>query len=332
MNKSIPITIFTGFLGAGKTTTINQIINQNPQLKFGLLINENGDIPIDSQIIDSPNEEIVAMANGCICCVVRGDLIKTVEKVLDSGKIDYIIIEASGMAEPKPVADTFVVNNLDGRIHLDGIVSLVDAQNYALTEQNYKTAVDQVQFADIIVINKVDQADPKEVVKLGEALKQLNPYAAIVQNTTGTVDSQLLIDTGKWNNEKLVNYQEGHEHEHNHHDHEEQNEHKHHKHEHNEVDEVVFTTELGKVLDANKLDNWLKNNFPPTCIRAKGILRLQTPQGVNNYIFQMVGASKTLVPFQTKREDVRTDFSRMVLIGKDLDSKKIIQDLQECLI
>ena len=320
MHKSIPITIFTGFLGSGKTTTINNIINQNPHLKFGLLINENGDIPIDSQMIESAEEEIVAMANGCICCIVRGDLIKTVEKVIAGGTVDYIIIEASGMAEPKPIADTFVVNNLDGRIHLDSIVTIVDAENYTLTEQNYKTAVDQVQFADIIVLNKVQKAKSEEVTKLQSALKQLNPYAFIVENN-GEIDTAILIDTGKWNEDKLLNYKP-----------ENQNEHDHHTHEHSQVDEIVFTSKRGEVLDPDKLDSWLKNQFPANCIRAKGILRLKTPGGINNYLFQMVGASKTLVPFSTKRKDVNLDFSRMVLIGKDLDSEKIIQDLKRCVI
>ena len=320
-----PITIITGFLGSGKTTLLNQIIKQNPTIRFGLIVNEFGEIGIDGQLIEESGEEMIEISNGCVCCVVRKDLQDTVSKLLDSGRVDYIIVETSGLAEPAPVAQTFAMDDLNGRVNLDAVICLVDAVNYEVTEKNYRIALEQMAFADIIVLNKIQDQKETEVDLLKTLIKKSNTEAALIENK-GNLNTSLLIDTGVWSIEKLTGLEDE---DGEHHDHEHL-EHKTHHHEHDEVDEIVFTSE--KTLDPGKLDNWLQTQFPENVIRAKGFLRLQTTNGENLFLFQMVGAGKSLKPFVPTRKDFDYKTSRIVLIGKSLDKEKILANLAETTI
>jgi G3E family GTPase len=366
--KQIPITIISGFLGAGKTTLVNKIIQQNPQFKFGLIINEFGEVGIDGQIIEDSGQELVELSNGCMCCIVRSDLYSAVDKLISGNNIDYILIEASGLAEPKPIADTFMMNNLDGRVKLDAIVCLLDKDNFQATKENYQIAIDQLKFCDILLLNK-DQTpiDSDENIALINNIRSLNPGATIMQNNED-FPTKLLIDIGIWDIEKLEQFNLeteknsadsiDHHHEHadkdHHHEHSDDNhdekKHSHnhndhhghdHHHEHDSVDEIVFSTNPGVWLDPQKLDNWMQNQFPVNCVRAKGILRIKIDktdtlgdQSLNphsTFLFQMVGASKMLVPFNPpKSKNVNLEFSRMVLIGKQLNKAQILNDLEQC--
>lgn len=325
--KPIPITILTGFLGAGKTTILNQIISNHPDTKFGLIINEFGAEGIDGQLVESSGDEkVVELANGCICCVVREDLIDAVRKVIDTNEINYIIIETSGLAEPMPVAQTFELDNLDGRVYLDAIVTLVDAENYVSTTREYQVGINQVQTADIILLNKINDKTAPQVPQLEKLIKEINPYAAVLKNSTSqAIDTNLLIDTGKWSLEKLATNQpaaeEGGEHEH-HHEGEE------HEHEHNHVDEIVFVT--SKPVNSQKFNKWVLEKFPAQAVRAKGILRIEIfPGQYGLFLFQMVGATRMLVPFIPKRQDFDTQKSRLVVIGKEMDKQQVLGDLEE---
>jgi G3E family GTPase len=340
--KFIPITILTGFLGSGKTTLVNQIIKKNPDIRFGLIINEFGEVGIDGQILDNPKEEIMEISNGCLCCVVRSDLVEAIKKMVNSGKVDYIIIETSGLAEPDPIMQTFVSLKTDGfdtPIKMDSLITLVDSINFESNLKEYKVIGQQIELADVVVLNKVDELSLEKIKELKLMVKNMNPFGSILVNDKDT-PTNIFIETGAWNVEKLLEAKvETHEHSHEHrHDHDEtctdptHNHSRSHKHEHNEVQEVVFVSD--KPLDPFKMDNWLQDSFPVNAIRAKGILQLQSQNGVRNFVFQMVGANKELIPLENYLSGDLPTVSRssLVLIGKHLDKKTIIEGLNKVVV
>jgi len=311
----IPVSIFTGFLGAGKTTLINEIVKQNPQLKFGFIINEFGEVGVDGQLVKNTGEELIELSNGCICCVVRDDLVKAAEKVINTGKVDYIIIETSGLAEPLPVAQTFSVNTLSGKLNLDAIVCLVDCINFKNINDSFKIAKEQIACADIIVVNKINKQKEDVVDFVLNYIQELNPYAVIIKND-GNIDTKLIIDTGKWSVENLTKHEgllDDHE------------------HEHDKIDEIVFTTD--RLFDIKKLDKWVEENFPLSVVRAKGFLRIR---GYSNdeilCLLQVAGAKRELRRFLPTRDDFDATTSRIVFIGKELDKQEIFTTLEKTLI
>lgn len=197
--QSIPITILTGFLGSGKTTLINKIIEENKEKKFGLIINEYGEINIDSQLIstDVKDSELYEMTNGCICCVVRGDLIEAVETLISNNKLDYILIETSGLADPLPVAQTFMAEDLGGRVHLDGVITLVDGINYFSNNEDYFVAISQIISANIIVLNKAQEISEDQVEGIIKDIKHINEHAFVIVNK-GDLDTKHLVQSDSW--------------------------------------------------------------------------------------------------------------------------------------
>lgn len=332
MTKSIPITVFTGFLGSGKTTLLNKIIKGNPAVRFGLIINEFGEIGIDAKILDNPQEEIVEMSDGCMCCVVRSDLVLAITKMAETGKVDYILIETSGLAEPMPIIQTFSALNPE-ICYLDGLLTVVDSVNYKDFSTQYQTVTDQIKMGDVIILNKTEDLNPEQLDDLTSKIKELNELASILVNHFQTPPS-LFIETNSWNVEKLLELEkESKPHTHNHSSHkthDDNSQHSHH-HEHNDVEEIVWKSH--KILDPNKMDFWLNNKFPSNVIRAKGILRLSSPaskEGSSSFVFQMVGANKTLVPlnqYTTKK----IENSSLVFIGKNLNEDSIISELNSAL-
>lgn len=339
----IPITVITGFLGAGKTTLINKIIKENKNIRFGLIINEFGEVGIDGQILDNPKEEIVEMSDGCLCCVVRSDLVNAIQKMADTGKVDYIVIETSGLAEPAPILQTFMTMKADG-IKMDCLLTVIDYDNFEQFSIQYQTVFDQIGLADVIVVNKVDGVSDQDIETLTVKLKKLNEFASVLINDKNT-PSSLFIDTNSWNVQKLSEleleiveekYTREDNHEHHHHGEEactNPEHHHHHNHEHNTVTEIVWTTDLP--INPHKMDNWLQNEMPSEVIRAKGILQIQTGKAqadIKKFVFQMVGANKELLPLenyvsQDKISDINK--SSIVLIGKKLDKESILENLNK---
>lgn len=196
MNKKIPITILTGFLGSGKTTLLNHILKGNHGLKIAVVENEFGETAIDGALIKTDStEEIIEVSNGCMCCVVRKDWMDAIENLLNSGKqIDAIIIEASGASEPLPIAQSFLMNDMNGRVQLDSIICLIDSLNYEqIFSENVDIALQQLEYADFVILNKMDLVDAEKKDFLITAIRRVNAYAGIIEAKNANVDLSLLL-------------------------------------------------------------------------------------------------------------------------------------------
>ncbi len=334
--KKIPITLITGFLGAGKSTLINRIISEHKGMKFGLIVNEFGDVKLESQIIKTSGEDIVELSNGCMCCVVRSDLVNAVDSLIKaSPDIDYIIVEASGLSDPAPIAQTFMMQDLEKRIRLDSILCVIDSLNFEKNSENYNITASQIKFSDIMILSKVDLV-PKEKVEAIEALiKQLVPESTILKDARA-VDLDLIIDTSKYDHDNIKDLEiEEHEHEHENEDeHEEHEEHEHEEHEHEEhhhahehVETVFFKS--SKKIDPKKFQE-LIDNLPEGIVRAKGFINFGpgVEQPEMKYVLQFVGARKQfLLESWTDGEEKQT---ALVFIGKDFDTEKLESSLKAC--
>ena len=185
MNKQIPITILTGFLGSGKTTLLNHIIRNANGKKIAVVENEFGSAGIDADLIEKSTEEIVEISNGCMCCTVRKDFIEAIERLLASGKpIDHIIIECSGMSDPLPIAQSFLMNDMSGKVSLDSIICVIDAENIDhKVVQNTDTTLDQMEYADFVIVNKSDLVSMERLDLIEAIIRRVNTYAPIIHTT-----------------------------------------------------------------------------------------------------------------------------------------------------
>lgn len=205
MSKKIPITILTGFLGSGKTTLLNHILSGDHRLKIAVVENEFGKTGIDGALIKTEStEEIIEVSNGCLCCMVRKDWMDAIERLLESGKhIDAIVIEASGASAPLPIAQSFLMNDMNGRVKLDSIICLIDALNYEhLFAENAQIALEQLEFADFIILNKCDLVDEDKLQFLLTAIRRVNALAPVIRAQFGQVDLPLLLGTDRFINTK----------------------------------------------------------------------------------------------------------------------------------
>ena len=347
--ERIPITLITGFLGSGKSTLINRIISENKGKKFGLILNEFGDVKLESQIIKTSGEDIVELDNGCMCCVVRSDLIKTVDELISKVKdIDYIIVEASGLSDPVPIAQTFMMQDLNDRIRLDSVLCVMDTLNFEENSKNFEIAINQLRFADIVLLSKTDLVERIKVDAIKELATDIVPNAVVLENTED-LPLELIIDTSKYNHDKIEELEVHEHHEHNHeneegseeHDHDcecedcehehnhgsEEHDHEHHDHHHEHVDTLFFKTE--KPLDQKKFESVFAS-LPKSIVRAKGFVNFGS--GVVDtklkYVLQFVGARKQFIAEQWKEDETRQ--SALIFIGKDFDEKELESKLKDC--
>jgi len=191
----VPVSILTGFLGAGKTTLLNYILHEQSDYKFAVIVNEIGKVGIDGQLIENAKEEVVELSNGCICCTVRTDLIKGVQRLLKRGGFDYLLIETTGIADPGPVAQTFLnIPQLQQAVRLDSIITVIDAEQIEKQMQAEEVASAQVELADFILLNKVDLVSEADLVRIEEKLKKINPQARLFRTSQSKAQLGEILD------------------------------------------------------------------------------------------------------------------------------------------
>ena len=179
-DSAIPVTILTGFLGAGKTTLLKHLLTQPHGYKCAIIINEFGEVGIDGQLVIGTDEEVVELNNGCLCCRVRGDLVKTLAELLKRQKrFDYVLIETTGLADPSPIAHTFYLPQLKEKLRLDAIVTVADARHLESVLDKAPEAVPQIAFADTVLLNKTDLATPADLDRVEQRIRRINPLAKI---------------------------------------------------------------------------------------------------------------------------------------------------------
>jgi G3E family GTPase len=336
---SIPITLITGFLGAGKSTLINRVISENPGIRFGLIINEFGDVKLESQIIESSGDQVTELSNGCMCCVVRGDLIKTVEGLLKkSPDIGHIILEASGLSDPVPIANTFLNDEMGGRVHFDSVVCVVDPINFISSLADYPVAEAQILYSDFILVSKVDVVSPTQVNNARNLILSRRHDARILE-IGGGFPLNLVFDTSRVDHSKLagLEIEEHHHHEHEDDQDDEGDGHKtgivagvdgkqryHHVHE--TVDTLFYKTL--KPLDLERFGA-VMHKLPREVVRAKGFLDFADPETRGKkFVLQMVGGRPVLAAKAWETGEVRQ--SAMVFIGKGFDKEKLLASMRAC--
>ncbi|OLP60998.1 cobalamin biosynthesis protein CobW [Xaviernesmea oryzae] len=367
--KPIPVTVLTGYLGAGKTTLLNRILSENHGRKYAVIVNEFGEIGIDNDLIVESDEEIYEMNNGCVCCTVRGDLIRVVEGLMRRpGRFDAIIVETTGLADPVPVAQTFFMDDdVRAKTELDAVVALVDAKHLPLRLKDSREAEDQIAFADVVLLNKTDLVTPEELARIEATVRVINPSARIYRTERSNIDLTRVLDQGAFSLERALendphfleeaahehdhvcgpdcdhdhhHHHHAHDHDHDHHDHHHDHDHHHHDHDHGHHhhdapspihDVTVQSVSLrGGQMIPDRFFPWIQK---VTQTMGPNILRLK---GIiafagdeQRYVVQGV---HMIIEGDHQRpwKENEARESRLVFIGRDLDRKKLEESFKAC--
>ncbi|MFY9288614.1 MAG: GTP-binding protein [Alphaproteobacteria bacterium] len=349
----IPVTVLTGYLGAGKTTLLNRILSEPHGKKYAVIVNEFGEVGIDNDLVVGADEEVFEMNNGCICCTVRGDLIRVISGLMKRAQnFDGILIETTGLADPGPVAQTFFVDpDVAAKSKLDSIVTVVDAKHLLQRLKDSKEAEEQIAFADVILLNKTDLATPDDLKKVEHAIRHINAFAKIVHSERCQVPLGQILGLGSFDLNEILKHEpdflgkkdDHHHHDHHDHDHDHDchehactnpdhhHEHHHHDHEHDtSITSVSLTCDAP--IDVSKFESWmgdLRANKGPDLLRYKGILDIAGSnkrlaiQGVH---MMMEGSDLSPWKENSKRQ------SRLVFIGRKLDEKALRDGFKACAV
>jgi G3E family GTPase len=329
------VIIITGFLGSGKTTLVNRLLTADHGRRLAVVVNEFGEVGIDHHLLISSDQEVIQMNNGCICCTVRGDLLRSFfELATHRSKFDTVIIETTGLADPAPVAQSLYA---DARIRadftLEGVVTVVDAKHISSQLESSAEAGGQIAFADLIVLNKTDLATAEELDGIEAQIRQLNKFAGLSRARNSDVDLNLVLELQSTALEQKIDaaiadddhdeHDHHHDHDHDHHD----SYHRHHNHLQNIM--TVCIAEPGE-LDGLKVSQWFRSviaGLGANLLRMKGILNLRGDP--ERFLFQGVQMEFEGRPGQAWEPD-RERINRLVFIGRDLDNDKIVQGFRTC--
>ncbi len=313
--QPVPVTILTGFLGAGKTTLLNYILKQQHGYKFAIIVNEVGKIGIDGMLVENQQDEVVQMNNGCVCCTVRKDLVKGVQNLIKKGGFDYLLIETTGIADPGPVAQTFLnIPQLQQLVRLDSIITVVDSEQIEKQMKDSDTAREQVAMADFVLLNKTDLVEEPALQALEAKVRGLNPHATMFRTNQSEVNLKELLDMNAFNLDRkleadpefLNELQQRHHH-----------------------DITSFSFEFEKPFNIEALELFVQELSEKERIyRSKGFLSI----GGNprRAIFHGVNNRFTLMWDRLWEKDEKRS-SQLVFIGKELSEARVRGQLEQCL-
>ncbi|HZT25015.1 MAG TPA: GTP-binding protein [Pseudolabrys sp.] len=343
--SKIPVTVLTGYLGAGKTTLLNRILSEPHGKKFAVIVNEFGEIGIDNELVVNADEEVFEMNNGCICCTVRGDLVRIIDGLMRrKGKFDAIIVETTGLADPAPVAQTFFVDEAVGaKTKLDAVVTVADAKWLKDRLKDAPEAKNQIAFADVILLNKTDLVTADELVEVEARIRAINPYATLHRTQRAQVGIDEVLGRNAFDLDRILDiepkfleaddhdHEHDHHHDHSHHDHGAH--HGHHgnglKHYHDE-DMQSLSLRSEKPLNPDKFFPWIQDLVAtegPNILRCKGILAFK--DDAERFVFQGVHMILDGDHQRPWKPDEKRD-SRIVFIGRQLPEDKIRNGFEAC--
>ena len=313
-----PATILTGFLGSGKTTLLNRILECTPEKKIAVIVNEFGEIGIDRQLVVRSDEEIVELNNGCLCCTVRGDLIRIVDNIFSRyDTIDHLVIETTGLADPGPVIQSFIVDDrMQARLLLDAVITTVDCR-HVWTQLASHEAQEQIAFADVVLLNKIDLVDPAEVDRIERKVRSMNRFAAIHRTERSAVDLDLILGLGAFDLKNILSVapdlleEEDHEHD-------------------ASVSSVCITAP--GTVDGSRFNKWmfdLVQTRGADLFRMKGILDLDAAAPTIRVPRRAHDPGR---PARTALGTGEARRNELVFIGRDLDRPALEQGFASCMM